>query len=251
MLACQRVQRQQVIDDLWPLSLMRSNVDPLSLEIVLSKTTKKPISESEILGLTSAWFSQFFYDVRRTLGYIIDNSWAGLGFGNGVFGDILTDNILDALQMFLRPSAHILPLSENGFYRFLGHQMAKEIVYHVIFRTTNTCGVRLTIADLEPAMFRHAPHPPWGTTAFLGSSLYQVLLQRLINSSSTPVSVEDYPTPSQIFMELKETGPMLFQQHDDPDIHLFRQALRSLCVITETDVLRISRPRNQASVLHV
>ncbi|KAG2108275.1 uncharacterized protein F5147DRAFT_652989 [Suillus discolor] len=183
LLASQRAQRQQVIDQLWPISLTKTNVAALSLETVLSKTNKKPISEREILGL-------FFYDVRRTLGYIIDDSCAGLGFG-----DVLTDKILDALQMFLRPHAHLLPLA-----------MAKEIMYHVIFCTMNTCGVQLTIADLEPAMFRHAPHPPWETTAFLGSSLYQVLLQRLVNSSSDPISLVDYPTPSQIFMELKETA---------------------------------------------
>lgn len=58
---------------------------------------------------------------------------------------------------------------------------------------------------------------------------------------------------------------MLFQQHHDPDIQPFRQSLRSLCLITcvhlefvfcpttnvlfsETDVRRISRPRNQPSV---
>ncbi|KAG2113779.1 uncharacterized protein F5147DRAFT_770420 [Suillus discolor] len=230
LLTSQRAQRQQVIDQLWPISLTKTNVAPSSLETVLSKTNKKPISEHEILGLTSAWFSQFFYDVRRTLGYIIDDSHAGLGFGDGVFGDVLMDKILDALQMFLRPHAHLLPLA-----------MAKE----------NMCGVRLTIADLESVMFKHAPHPPWETTVFLRSSLYQVLLQRLVNSSSDPISLADYPTPSQIFMELKETGPMLFQQHDDPDIQPFRQALRSLCVITETDVLHITRPSNQPSVLRV
>ncbi|KAG2122457.1 hypothetical protein BD769DRAFT_1389714 [Suillus cothurnatus] len=239
-LVTQRAQRQQVIDELWTLSLARSQVDPLTLESVLSKSTRRPISESEILAL-------FLYDVRRTMGYILDDSRVGLGLGDGMFGDVARDNILDALGMFLRPSAHVLPLSENRFYRFLGHQMMKEIIYHVIFRTTNTCGVRLTIADLEPAMFRHAEHPPWETAAFLGSSCYQVLIQRLAKISGNSASVAGYPPPSQIFMELKETGPMLFQQHHDPDIQPFRQSLRSLCLITETDVRRISRPRNQPS----
>jgi hypothetical protein len=66
-LVTQRAQRQQVIDELWTLSLARSQVDPLTLEsgecfllltpthvdsfVVLSKSTRRPISESEILAL--------------------------------------------------------------------------------------------------------------------------------------------------------------------------------------------------------
>jgi hypothetical protein len=43
------------------------------------------------------------------------------------------------------------------------------MIFHVVFRTTTTKCFRLTIADLEPATFRHAAHQPVDLLALVGS----------------------------------------------------------------------------------
>ncbi|KAG2047058.1 hypothetical protein BDR06DRAFT_977043 [Suillus hirtellus] len=121
---------------------------------LISKTTKKPITEDEILKLALA------------LGMV-----------------------------------HM----DNGFYQFLIHQIAKEIVHHVIFCPTETCQVELTIADLEPEKFHNAPHLPWEAMVFFASSCYEVLLKRLSHLLNYRVLLATHPSPSQVIMELKET----------------------------------------------
>ncbi|KAG1786591.1 uncharacterized protein HD556DRAFT_1449539 [Suillus plorans] len=233
-LTTERGQRVEIIHQLWPLSLMRSEVDPSTLETVLSKVTKKPLSQNDILDFAVPWFLQFSYDVRCKLHDTLDDSRTGFGLGDGAYGDVLIDKILDCARMFIRPWANMLPLS-----------IAKEIVYHVVFRSQETCNVRLTIADLEPAKFCNAPHPPWEALTFFASSCYEVLLKRLSHYPNCDTLLATFPCPSQVFSELKEMGPILLQQHNDPDIQLFRQTLRSLTLITETDVYRISRPKKK------
>ncbi|KAG1789566.1 uncharacterized protein HD556DRAFT_1311325 [Suillus plorans] len=90
-------QRTEVIHQLWPLCLIRSNVNPSTLEKVISKTMKKPITEDEILKLASPWFSQFNYNVRRRLNDTLD-SHTGFGLGDGAYGDVLTDKIWSAFR---------------------------------------------------------------------------------------------------------------------------------------------------------
>lgn len=59
----------------------------------------------------------------------------------------------------------------NGFTIFLAEQITKEIAYHIVFRINRTCKFMLILADLDPAAFRHAPHPPLDTLALVGSSV--------------------------------------------------------------------------------
>lgn len=59
----------------------------------------------------------------------------------------------------------------NGFVHFFREQIAKEIMYHVVFRTTTTCRIRIVLADLDSATFRSAPYPPIDTLALLGSTV--------------------------------------------------------------------------------
>ncbi|KAG1790360.1 uncharacterized protein HD556DRAFT_1446291 [Suillus plorans] len=219
---------------------------------------KKPIPESEILKLASAWFLQFFYDVRRMLGYTLDDSHAGLGLSDGMFSDTLTDKILDGLQMFLRPHTNILPLA-----------LTKEAVYHVIFRTTNTCGVRLTIADLEPAMFRHAQHLPWETAAFIALSTegHDTLPESLLITASVVFGlVNAHDLMALIDMYLKEvTMHMQLQQEEgncmifllrqgrclmqdrmyraQVEVSLFSNAIANLCEELETRNYPIGRQK--------
>jgi hypothetical protein len=107
------------------------------------------------------------------------------GLGN-FFGLTLQHSLVTLLQMFTRPHAFLLPirvsspssrslscsncvLQVNGFYAFLIHQASKEMIFHVVFRTTTTNRIRLTIADLEPETFRHAAHQPADLLALVGS----------------------------------------------------------------------------------
>ncbi|KAG2097516.1 uncharacterized protein F5147DRAFT_656323 [Suillus discolor] len=106
------------------------------------------------------------------------------------------------------------------------------MLYHIVFRTTTTSRIRLTIADLEPAIFRHAPNPPADTLALAGSCCYQALLARLISMWGIANVMPDYPTAVQVHAELHETAMMLFQAEDDPDIVPFKAELKKLCTIT-------------------
>jgi hypothetical protein len=107
------------------------------------------------------------------------------GLGN-FFGLTLHHSLVTLLQMFTRPHAFLLPIrvssprsrslscsdcvpQANGFYAFLIHQACKEMVFHVVFRTTTTNRIRLTIVDLEPATFRHTTHQPVDLLALVGS----------------------------------------------------------------------------------
>jgi hypothetical protein len=66
--------------------------------------------------------------------------------------------------------------------------MAKELAYHVIFQTTATCRVRLTLADLEPQIFRNATNPLVDTLALMGSCVSAFyLLDALFTFVFTPV----------------------------------------------------------------
>jgi hypothetical protein len=106
------------------------------------------------------------------------------GLGN-FFGLTLQHSIMTLLQMFMQPYAHLLPirvsypnslslsqsdciLQVNGFYTFLIHQASKEMIFHIVFRTTTTNRIHLTVADLEPATFRHAAHLPVDLLALVG-----------------------------------------------------------------------------------
>ncbi|KAG1806046.1 hypothetical protein EV424DRAFT_1350868 [Suillus variegatus] len=165
----------------------------------LTKDTQVPMSESAILVLALPWMSQFMYDNRRVAIHSMDDSRI-FGLGN-FFGLAQRHCIVDLLQMFICPYAHSLPLSMtylvqqvNSFVKFLENQMAKELVYHVIFRTTATCRVRLTIADFKPQIFRNATNPPVDTLALIGSCCYQALLARLVAIWGTIDLMPDYPS---------------------------------------------------------
>ncbi|KAG2737291.1 hypothetical protein P692DRAFT_20823839, partial [Suillus brevipes Sb2] len=233
-------RRLEFIRALWPRALERANIAPNDLEMVLTKDTKLPMSHQEVLALTSPWITQFLYDNRRMITYSMDDPRI-FGLGN-FFGLALKHSIEALLRMFTRPQAYLLPISVNGFNTFLNHQAATEMVFHIVFRTTATNRVRLVMADLEPMIFRSAACPPADTLALVGSCCYQALLTRLINMWGTNDIMPQYPPVTQIHTELCETVVMLLQQDEDPGIDQFRAGMRRFCVLTETDVFRISRP---------
>ncbi|KAG1739688.1 hypothetical protein EDB19DRAFT_1828695 [Suillus lakei] len=90
----------------------------------------------------------------------------------------------------------------NGFYAFLIHQAAKEMIFHIVFRTTATNRICLTIADLEPAIFRNTANPPADTLALMGSCCYQSLLTWLVSIWGTSDIMPQYPPATQVHTKL-------------------------------------------------
>ncbi|KAG1858312.1 hypothetical protein C8R48DRAFT_674356 [Suillus tomentosus] len=223
-------RRLELIRSVWPECLLRANVTSESLETVLTKITQVPMSHNDVLALASPWITQFMYDNRRVVVNSMDDPRI-FGLGN-FFGLAQREIIVDLLRMFLRPYVHTFPIELNGFAAFLMLQIAKELVYHMIFRTTSTSRIRFTIADLEPATFRTVANPPVDTLALAGSSCYQALLVRLLSLYGANEAMPDYPSVAQIYSELRKTAIMLLQQENDPSITRFRAELRQLCVIT-------------------
>jgi hypothetical protein len=117
----------------------------------------------------------------------IGHSHAGFGFDDVPAGVLLLDLVQGVLQQFMRPKSNRFPIKvrvpyllqlsflfqpqDNGFAWFFGCQIAKEIMWHIIFRSSPTHGVRLVLADMEPATFRNVDHPPFPTMSLLGSSV--------------------------------------------------------------------------------
>ncbi|KAG1791292.1 hypothetical protein EV424DRAFT_1355048, partial [Suillus variegatus] len=226
-------RRSQLIRTLWPQCLVRANVTAEQLETVLNTVTKVPLSHDEVLLMTGPWLSLFLYDIRRVVIRSIDDVRAGFGLGSDtIWGIALRDKLLGLVQMFIRPYANVLPIAINGFTIFLAEQITKEIAYHIVFRINRTCKFRLVLADLDPAAFRHAPHPPLDTLALVGSSCYEVLLARLISIWGVTDIMPNFPTVIQVHQELRETVFMLLLQENDPGYVSFLNVLRSLCTIT-------------------
>ncbi|KAG1824023.1 hypothetical protein EV424DRAFT_1538386 [Suillus variegatus] len=223
-------RRLELIHSLWPGCLDRANITSHNLETVLSKDSQLPMTHNEVLALASPWITQFLYDNRRVISYAMNDARI-FGLGN-FFGLTLKHSILTLLQMFTRPHAHLLPIRINGFYAFLIHQAAREMVYHIAYRTTTTNRIHLTIADLEPAIFRHGAHLPVDFLALVGSCCYQSFLTKLVSIWGTAEAMPHYPPVSQVHSELCETAVMLLQQDQDPDIAIFMTQMRALCTLT-------------------
>ncbi|KAG2065470.1 hypothetical protein BDR04DRAFT_1121838 [Suillus decipiens] len=145
----------------------------------------------------SPWIMQFLYNTHWVISYSMNDACI-FGLGN-FFGLTLTHSIGTLLQMF---------------YAFLTHQAAKEVIFHIVFRTTTTNYMRLTIADLEPAIFQHATHPPVDLLALVGSCCYQSLLTKLVSIWGTTDVMPQYPPQDQ-----------------DPDIGTLRSQMRVLYTV--------------------
>ncbi|KAG1847482.1 hypothetical protein C8R48DRAFT_677579 [Suillus tomentosus] len=214
---------------------------PHLLITILTAVTKLPISHNDVLLMASPWLSQFLYDTRRVAAHSLDDPRAGFGLGSDVlWGIALREKILGLLQMFTRPYAHMLPIAANGFVVFTREQIAKEIMYHLAFRTTTTCRIRLVMADLDPAAFRHAPHPPIDTLALLGSTCYNALMIKLISIWEISDVMPPFPTVSQVHQELRETAFMLLHQQNDPDFVTLMSDFRRLCTIIQRQVAQMN-----------
>ncbi|KAG1897633.1 uncharacterized protein F5891DRAFT_1191841 [Suillus fuscotomentosus] len=223
--------RAEAIRNVWPRALLRANINSCDLEEVLSLTTKTAMSHDDVLKLANPSLSEFVYDTKRLASCSIGHAQAGFNLDDLGAGILLLNMIQNLLQQFIRPKSNVLPIRANGFAWFLTHQIAKEIMWHVIFRSTSTHAVRLVLADLEPTTFRNVDHPPFLTMSFLGSSCYGALLLKYATLTKIPVDLLQYPHPAQVYEELCETAVTLVNERDDEGHPELMFSLAQLCNI--------------------
>ncbi|KAG2742746.1 hypothetical protein P692DRAFT_20879279 [Suillus brevipes Sb2] len=218
-------RRDIAIQEVWPRALLRANLSVSDLEVVKSANSSANMSHANVLALVNPSLTEFLYDIKHLALYSIGHPHAGFGIDDVAAGVLLTDMVHNLLSMFIRPKSNKLPISENGFAWFLFQQIAKEIMWHIVFRPSETHGIRLVLADLELETFRHSNNPPLSTLSLLGASKYSILMR-------VPVELlTHYPTTAQVFVELRETIAELINQHDDEGHPEFMANLLRLCNI--------------------
>jgi hypothetical protein len=62
-------------------------------------------------------------------------------------------------------------LQDNSFAWFLCQQIAKEIMWHIIFCPNTTYGASLVLAGLNTADLKNVNHPPYATMSLLESGV--------------------------------------------------------------------------------
>ncbi|KAG2086087.1 hypothetical protein BD769DRAFT_1396993 [Suillus cothurnatus] len=212
-------ERTMVIRSIWPETLIRCNLQQKDLEREQG----------------DAWFSLFMYDNRRQVSASIVTNRAGFDL-NHIFGIALHDKIMSIISRLMPPESNCLPLADNGLVWFLCHQITKELVYHIVFRHNTTPRHRICLADLDPASFREAAHPPVATLSLVITSCYDVLLGYFNNEFKDS---HEFIYPSEMHTHVCETLPMLFGQSDDPSHAPFMATMNALCTIKKGDVQRL------------
>ncbi|KAG2073972.1 hypothetical protein BDR04DRAFT_1115839 [Suillus decipiens] len=226
-------ERTMVIRSIWPETLIRCNLQQKDLERVT--IDDDIMSDVDILALGDAWFSLFMYDNRRQVSASIVTNRAGFDL-NHIFGIALHDKIMSIISRLMPPESNCLPLADNGLVWFLCHQITKELVYHIVFRHNTTPRHRICLADLDPASFREAAHPPVATLSLVITSCYDVLLGYFNNEFKDS---HEFIYPSEMHTHVCETLPMLFGQSDDPSHAPFMATMNALCTIKKGDVQRL------------
>ncbi|KAG1838675.1 hypothetical protein C8R48DRAFT_782335 [Suillus tomentosus] len=241
-------RKADAIRDTWPQALLLANIRADDLEEVASLTSSTPMSRENVLKLANPSLSEFIYDARRLALCTIGHSHAGFGFDDVPAGVLLLDLVQGVLQQFMRPKSNRFPIKDNGFAWFFGCQIAKEIMWHIIFRSSPTHGVRLVLADMEPATFRNVDHPPFPTMSLLGSSCYSAVLEKYSDLTNIPVDLlTQYPATEDVYDQLCETAVELVGQSDDEDHPKLMTDLSNLCRIVIDDVYRLGRPSKKVS----
>ncbi|KAG2079873.1 uncharacterized protein F5147DRAFT_661612, partial [Suillus discolor] len=226
-------ERKALIESIWPQALICCNLQPTDLEPVLAIPTKNIMSEAEILALGDPWFSLWMYDNKRHAHDSMMINCTGFDL-KYIFGVALHDKAISLTLKLMRLRANCLPLAENGLVWFLENQITQELVYHMIFRNNNIPGHRVSLADLDPVSFRNAAHPP---------ICYEVLLDYI--DSEAEDSHKLIP-PNEMFLQICEILPVLFNQSDDPDHVSFVIAMKVLCTLKKGNVQRVKRTRQKA-----
>ncbi|KAG0701739.1 hypothetical protein DFH29DRAFT_875653 [Suillus ampliporus] len=162
--------------------------------------------------------------------------------------DILPEMCVNLLQHFLLVESNCLPITANGFVWFLKKEVAKLLIYHLIYRASVSAGVSLSMANFAPDVFRDAPYLPVEVLVFVGASCYSAILQRLIDllkdmadaGETTHIDMSVYLLVSQIYDELLQAAFLLFEQHNNPGYPAFEAIIKKFCNIVEADVFRVA-----------
>ncbi|KAG1764697.1 hypothetical protein EV702DRAFT_1204897 [Suillus placidus] len=215
----------------WPHALLRANLSVDDLEDVKSANSSANMSHANVLALFNPSLTEFLANIKHLALYSIGHPHVGFGLDDVAAGVLLTDMVHHLLQVFIRPKSNMLPISENGFAWFLFQQITKEIMWHIVFHPSETHGIRLVLADLEPETFRNGNNPPFQLCLWWG---LVALLQKYLILMKVPVELlAHYPTMSQVFVELRETIAELVNLHDDEGHPEFMANLVRLCDIMQ------------------
>ncbi|KAG1829684.1 hypothetical protein EV424DRAFT_1535703 [Suillus variegatus] len=221
-------RKADAIRDTWPQALLLANIRANDLEEVASLTSSTPMSREN----ANPSLSEFIYDARRLALCTIGHSHAGFGFDDVPAGLLLLDLVQGVLQQFMRPKSNRFPIKDNGFAWFFGCQIAKEIMWHIVFHSSPTHGVRLVLADMEPATFRNVNYLPFPTMSLLGSSCYSAVLEKYLDLTNIPIDLlTQYPATEDVYDQLCETAVELVGESDDEDHPKLMTDLSNLCRI--------------------
>ncbi|KAG2139299.1 hypothetical protein DEU56DRAFT_755604 [Suillus clintonianus] len=222
-------------------------------------TDGSEVTVEDILVLAAKWVSALLSDTKRLAKIAILDPRPPLGFSIiDLPLEILIERCVVLLHRFLLPNSGRLPIADNGLAWFLMKEIAKSLVYHLVFWRSVSATVPVVLADIAPGIFRNAPHPPMETLAFVGASCYGSILQRLGEilkamskaGKSTTVNVSQYPPVSQVYDELLQTVVLLFAQKDDPGYPAFVNRMAQLCNITTVPTCPSQIKEHSARYMH-
>ncbi|KAG2047194.1 hypothetical protein BDR06DRAFT_976913 [Suillus hirtellus] len=240
--------RSNLIATLFSQSLKRANTLEEDLgNVVLNGLT---ITREAMLVMAIKWISQFIYDTAQVADWAITHHEAGFGL-HDIFGPVLQAKLEMLLENFLHPKSNHLLINQNGLVWFFHSKFSKTLAWHVVFRKTRSKGalahstphVPLVVADLEPDLFKNAPHLPEATLAYVASSCYGALLQELdivmINNHGSSYDPSCYPSPTTVHTNALEMLRMLLQLDDDPGYLEFMDIMCPFCNLVVRDVTRV------------
>src|SRR5258708_14609993 len=64
---------------------------------------------------------------------------------------------------------------DNGLIWFLKKEIARSLIFHLVFRRSISAHIPVIMADFALDIFRNVPHPPAETLAFVGASVSSTL----------------------------------------------------------------------------
>ncbi|KAG1812535.1 uncharacterized protein BJ212DRAFT_1483146 [Suillus subaureus] len=225
-------EQKALLNSIWPDALTQSKFQLQDLENMVTIANNTPMSEADILALGDTWFSLFMHDNKCHIFATLKSNRAGFDLST-IFGTTLNNKVISLLSKLKPPQSNRLPLTDNGIAWFLLHQVTKEFMYYVIFWHNSTQGNHICLADLCPAIFRHAAYPPMATLALALTNAYIVLLTFL------DIEVKDFHafmSTSNFHAHVCQMLPMLFEQSSNSGHTAFMLAMKMLCDVRKGDV---------------
>ncbi|KAG2087622.1 uncharacterized protein F5147DRAFT_658913 [Suillus discolor] len=225
--------KANLITTLFSQSLKRANTLEEDLEnVVLNGLT---ITREAMLVMAVKWIFQLIYNTAQVADWAITHHEAGFGL-HDIFGPVLQAKLETLLENFLHPKSNHLPINQNGLVWFFRSKFSKTLAWHIVFRKTRLKGalahstphVPLVMADLEPDLFKNAPHLPEATLAYVASSYLDI-----------SYDLSRYASPTTVHTNALEMLRMLLQLDDDPGYPEFMDIMRPFCNLAVQDVTRV------------